>query len=131
MDIGKVKAAIGQANGGEVRIGDLVLRLELPSTARAGKAGVYRVQATAPAREDAAPSGDAAMTPEQAEEFSRRLASAAILEGSTDGGTTWEPWDPKKDNIGALPMVVFTAVLGWVGQAQKEATAQVASFPRG
>lgn len=131
MDIGKIKAAIGQANGGEVRIGDLVLRLELPSTARAGKAGVYRVQATAPAREDAAPSGDAAMTPEQAEEFSRRLASAAILEGSTDGGTTWGPWDPEKDDIGALPMVVFTAVLGWVGQAQKEATAQVASFPRG
>lgn len=127
MDIGKIKAAIGQANGGEVRIGDLVLRLELPSTARAGKAGVYRVQATAPAREE---SDGAAMTPEQAEEFSRRLASAAILEGSTDGGTTWGPWDPEKDDIGALPMVVFTAVLGWVGQAQKEATAQVASFPR-
>lgn len=130
MDIGEIKAAIGQERGGEVRIGALVLRLELPTTARARKAGVYRVQATAPAREDADSPGDVSMTPEQAEEFSSRLASAAILEGSTDGGVTWKPWDPAVDDISALPMVVFTAVIGWVGQAQKEATALVASFPR-
>lgn len=128
--MGKIRAAAGLDNAGEVRVGALALRLALPSTERASEAGVYRVQAAAPERpaeEGLQPPPD----PATAEEFSRRMASACITEGSTDGGVTWEPWDPSKDDVGALPMAVFTAILTWLGGAQKEAAAVVASFPRG
>lgn len=128
MDMSKLRKAARQDAVGEVRVADAVLRLRLPSTARASAAGMFRVQAATPPREDGDPG---TMTPEQMEESTRRLVTAAILEGSSDGGETWEAWDPKADDAGELPMALFLAAAQWIGQAQQEASAQVASFPRG
>ena len=109
-----------------INVGDYAVRVTPPTGADCMEAGLFRVQAAMPPRDDGALEEP---TDGQADAL-MKMGTAALREVSLDGGETWEPWEPGV-SLGALPVEVVTAVLGWVGGRQAEASARVASFPAG
>lgn len=124
MDIQKIRAAAQKTT--VLRIGDLAVKVSLPTGREAMAAGVYRVQATVPQRPDA--EGAAEMSTEDALSVSIRLATASIREVSTDGGATWEAWDPTV-SVDELPLVLMNQVIAHMATTQEASAAAVGAFP--